>query len=111
MILKKHIRVLRRVRRFPSTYAVLANRFGKPVVDSLIASGCIRADYPRKYDEDGFPVGGIPGGAPCVLTEQGLSDVESKDWFDIQYLITHIAAPIVIGVASAVITELIARSL
>jgi hypothetical protein len=33
--------------------------------------------------------------------------VESKDWFDLQYLITHVVAPIVIGVASAIITRLI----
>jgi hypothetical protein len=107
MILKKHLRVLRRVRRFPSTYSALTRRFGKPLVDSLLSSGRIRAEYAAEYDEDGFPVGDIPGSASCVLTEQGFSDVESKDWFDLQYLITHVVAPIVIGVASAIITRLI----
>ena len=45
----------------------------------------------------------------CRLAPQGRAVIETDQWFDVRYVITQIIVPILIGVGSAVITELVIR--
>ena len=45
------------------------------------------------------------------ITESGKAYLESKQWFDLQYFITHILVPILVGVASSVVTTILLNAL
>ena len=52
---------------------------------------------------------GIPDDAPISLSRLGLATVEESEWFDWSFLIRNIILPILIGVLSSVITNLLLR--
>lgn len=44
-----------------------------------------------------------------TLTDTGMCELEGRRWFNIQYLITQIIIPILVGIVSSVITAILLR--
>lgn len=109
LIMKRHLKMLRFVRRRKAVPAAeMYSRFGYDEVTGLVRSGYLHCPAdPRRQDKEGYIIGEFLPTSLICLTDRGLAQVESRDWFDLQYVVTMIIIPVVIGVASAVITNLI----
>ncbi len=82
------------------------NRSDIPVViRDMLSSNCIAIvsgiDKPI--------LGGLPIPDNCILTltGKGAAEVESRQWFDAQYVFSSIIIPIIVGVVSSLITALL----
>ena len=108
-MLKRHLKMLRFVRRRKAVPAAeMYSLFGYDEVINLIRAGYLHCPAdPRRQDEEGYTIGEFLPSSPICLTNKGLAEVESNDWFDLRYVVTMIIIPVIIGVASAVITNLI----
>lgn len=96
MITKQQLKLLRKINHKPRTVSWLKKKYQ---VDDprAILSGMytlIRSSDSR-----------FPDNAVLTITKAGLIELESHEWFDLQYVVTNILVPIIIGVASAVITN------
>lgn len=102
---KREIKVLKFIRRkhLVKKY-ILDGRYGSSTVRKLEAGGFIRCDYHSVQDDEGFEKFPAPLDAPCCLSDSGIIEVESHDWFNLDYILRNIFLPIVVGVASSLIT-------
>ena len=98
MITKKQLRLLKQINRKPRTISWLKKKYA--------------VSDPRKMLGGMFTLvhvsdAKLPDDCILTITKAGIIEIESHQWFDLQYVIPMIITPIVIGVASAVITNLI----
>lgn len=73
-------------------------------IDRLTSLGYISHDYDFPKDPDGFPIGEVPCSAIYHIENRGVAEVESRQWFHLEYVISHIAIPIVIAIITTLIT-------
>lgn len=73
-------------------------------IERLDASNYIFHDYDFPCDDDGFPIGSIPDTAIYRLKTAGIAEIEKHQWFDLEYVISHIVIPIVIAIITTLIT-------
>nr|DAE57580.1 MAG TPA: hypothetical protein [Caudoviricetes sp.] len=112
-ITKSDIKILNYVhhRHFrPVTYMSLSGKFSKHEVDNLI-KGELLSYVPVIVDYQGIPSEKLSAESAIFLTKDGIYVVEQNQWFDTQYLLTQIIVPILVGVASAVITTVLLQLL
>lgn len=102
MLTKKQIKLLKAIRRKPRSIAWIKRKYN--IADPRdILSGMFTLVHPSDMR--------LSDNAVLSITKDGVVEVESHQWFDWQYVITNIIVPIVIGVASAVITNAVLASL
>lgn len=78
-------------------------------IDSLCNMGYIQHDYVFPRDKSGFPIGSMPDSAIYQLTKAGKIEVESHEWFNLQYVISQILVPIVIALLTCALTLLFSQ--
>lgn len=109
VILKKHRKILNYVRRKgPVMLITLHKKFDCSIVGSLLLFHyliCIN-DH-RELDPERYIVGDLPDSSLISLSDIGLAEVESYDWFDLKYVLTMIIIPLLIGIGSGVFTNVI----
>lgn len=112
-ILKEHIKILKYVRRKKSvSVAKLFKKYSRGFVVSLVHSGYLYfGDYRGNIDVDWYNNGDFPPEYKIVISIKGRGLAEQHDWFDAEYVIRFVIAPIVIGVASSVLTNVILYAL
>lgn len=76
------------------------------IIDSLCNMDYIEHDYDFPRDASGFPIGTVPDSAIYQLTKKGLVEVEDREWFNLQYVISQILVPIVIALLTCSLTLL-----
>ena len=105
-VTKQHIRAMRWIRRRTApAYRSVCKKFGRVILEELIGSGFVQPSYlDVKKDADGFDTEPQPDSIKVRLTNKGLAEVESHDWFNGEYALAHILIPIAIGVASTLLT-------
>ena len=96
MITKKQLKLLRQINRKPRTVRWIRKKYS-PMDPRDILSGMFTLVKPSDMR--------LPDDAILSITKEGIVEVEAHQCFDWQYVITNIVVPIVIGVASAVITN------
>lgn len=106
MLIKKDIKALKYARGRRATVGGLFAKY-PDCARRLIDSGYITFTPSSRKDADGFPIDEYPTGARCWLTDLGVAEVEAASWFNLQYVLTMILVPILIGVSSGVLTSLI----
>ena len=102
---KREVKVLKYIRRkhFVKKY-ILDGRFGASTVMKLETGGFIRCDYQPVQDDEGFDSSPAPLDTHCYLSDSGIVEVESHDWFNLDYVLRNILLPIAVAVASTLIT-------
>ena len=58
-------------------------------------------------DKDGFSIEHPSPDDPVTLTEAGILEVESHQFFNLEYVLSSLVLPVIVGVLSSVITALI----
>ena len=105
-ILKKHVKILRYVRRHePVRVSVLDHKFAYDAVRDLLECKYLICKNDTR-PEDGFfqKTGEFPPASLITLTNDGTAEVESHDWLDWEFLARSLFLPIVISVATTLIT-------
>lgn len=74
------------------------------VIKGMLSSDCITIVSGIDKPILGDP---IPDSCILTLTGKGAAEVESRQWFNVQYVITSILVPIAVGVVSSLITALL----
>lgn len=108
---KKQLKILNYLYRKPRKRHQLLKKFKKNHIENALEALCnlnylSYSPLPEK-DADGFRTGEISSEAVYVLTTQGKIEVEANQFFDLEYVISHILVPILVGVTSSVIAALI----
>ena len=96
---KSDLKILRYVSkksRVPA--AELESKFDELRVSDLFRSGALKGDLDQ-----------AAGIVYYSLGRSGADALDDDRWFDLRYVLTQIVVPILIGVGSAVITEVIIR--
>lgn len=108
-ILKKHVKILRYVRLHRIvTISVLDRRYSYDVIRDLLWCKYLTCDNDTRQEDDFCQkTGEYPPASQIRLTDSGLAEVEARDWFNMEYFVTRIVVPIVIGVVSSTITNLL----
>jgi hypothetical protein len=107
MTIKKDLKVLRYIHRRRS---VPMDKLEKRFPDRtrlLIDNGLITYIRHTSKDNDGFPIETYPENTPCWLSDAGIAIVEANQWLDARFILLQVVVPIVIGVLSGVITNVI----
>ena len=73
-------------------------------LDNLIKCDFIITDYKLPKDSSGFPIGEYPPEAVYYLSNHSIVEVESRQWFDWQFVIRNIVLPIILAVISTLLT-------
>lgn len=73
-------------------------------IHALTSLGYISHDYDFPRDPNGFPIGDIPDSAIYNIENSGIAEVEARQWFDFEYVISHIVVPIVLAIITTLIT-------
>lgn len=102
----KIMRYLNRHKRSGISRSKLLRRFknGQYNVDRLTSLGYISHDYDFPTDSDGFPIGEVSSSAIYHIENRGVAEVESRQWFHLEYVMSHIVIPIVIAIITTLIT-------
>lgn len=112
MLLPKHQRkILKYIYRKPRTRKKLLKHFRKLDIEKelLLLNDARYISYkphPAK-DSQGYPCEEISLDAIYKIENAGRIDVESSQFFDAEYFLSHILIPIIVGVLSSVIAALI----
>lgn len=108
---KKQLKILNYLYRKPRKRYQLLKKFKKIDISNYLNILCdinYLSFYPLpERDSDGFYSGNISDEATYSLTPKGRIEVESNQFFDLEYVISHILVPILVGVSSSVIAALI----
>lgn len=105
---KQQVKLFRKLRRMnPIPRRKLLRIMRQEDIELWQAQGILHCDQMPPVDKSGFAIGDVPISATYTLTDLGYATVEQYDWFDWQYVVTYIIVPIIIGVASSVICNLI----
>lgn len=102
----KIMRYLNQHKRSGISRTKLLRRFkgAQDNVDRLANFGYISHDYVFPKDPSGFRIGDVPGSAIYHIENSGIAEVESRQWFDLEYVISHIVVPIVLAIITTLIT-------
>ena len=73
-------------------------------VDRLANLGYISHDYDFPLNPNGFCIGDVPGSAIYHIENSGVAEVESRQWFSLEYVVSHIVVPIVLAIITTLIT-------
>ena len=108
-ILKQQLKILRFIsKNQPVMASVLYSRYGYDEVTGLLRGGYIICpEDPRRQDDEGYVIGAFLPTSLFSLTDKGQAEVESREWFDFQYVVSMILVPVAVGVISAIVTNLI----
>lgn len=108
---KKQLKILNYLYKKPRKRYQLLKKFKKIDISNYLNILCdtnYLSFYPLpEKDADGFHSGKISDEATYSLTPKGRIEVESNQFFDLEYVISHILVPIIVGVISSVIAALI----
>lgn len=112
-ITKSDLKILRYIYRHRKSVRrdALLKKFSNDRISQLLGVKYISCDKKFITSQSGYALQTIPPDAIVTLTDLGVSEVESRQWFDLQYFVTHILLPVVIGVLSSVITTVLTRVL
>ena len=98
MSTKYELKMLRDIYRHSSRPLLYLNeRYDRETVVTLFDCGMICTGNINYLD-------GIPDDALISLTKAGIEDVEQHQWFDAEYVLSHILVPIVVSVIATLIT-------
>lgn len=92
------------------SFANLKNRFKNRSDISEVIRDMLSSGYLTIVSGIDKPIlGGLPIPDSCImtLTGKGAAEVESRQWFDAQYVFSSIIVPIIVGVVSSLITALL----
>lgn len=110
-ITKQHLCVINYILKKKSVhYSSLVKKFAHKINLDDILKELIHNGYVEQLgghiDKYGDP---IPFQSETLfkLNNLGISEVESHQWFDFQYVLTNIMVPIIVGIFSSLITALI----
>lgn len=106
IILKYHVKILRYVRhhRFVQI-SELYQKFGHDAIFNLIDSGYLECrNDPRSIDPFDPNTREFPPSALISLTDSGLAEVESHDWFDLEFFARSFLLPVAVSIATTLIT-------
>ncbi len=96
---KKDFKVLRYIsRRARVPASELDARFDELRISDLFSSGAIKGSLDQKENVLYYSLGRF-----------GTDALDDSRWFDLRYVITQILVPVLIGIGSAVITEVLIR--
>lgn len=110
-ITKQQLSVLQFIYRKKSTnYAAILKKFkSKLLVDELL-SDLLYNEYiyciHGSYDTNGDLVP-LTDSSIFQLNQIGVVEVEKNQWFNVQYFLSSLIVPIIVGVASSIITALL----
>ncbi|MCR5119492.1 MAG: hypothetical protein K6B44_07740 [Lachnospiraceae bacterium] len=109
---KKDVKLLKTVYRRPRTRAYLLRHFSDDQISRLMGQRYIRCNQEPPHDSSGFICGDVSPDAVYDITDpEGIAVKESYDWFDLQYFVTHLLIPLLIGIFSGIGTYLISSAL
>lgn len=98
MATKYEIKLLRDIYNHGSRPLLyLEKRFDRETVSDLLSIGVIGTGNINYLD-------GIPEDALISLTKSGIEEVERHQWFDAEYVLSHILVPIAVSVIATLIT-------
>lgn len=106
IILKYHVKILRYVRRHHFVQiSELYQKFGHDAVFNLIDSGYLECrNDPRDIDPFDPKTKEFPESALISLTDPGHLEVESHDWFDLEFFARSFLLPVAVSIATTLIT-------
>lgn len=114
-ITKEHLRIIRYIyRKQPVTYRKIHKHFHRinnleSVMDALVFN-----DYMTRIDEHPADFGeytDITESTLFRLNTAGIVEVEKHQWFDGEYVVSHILIPIILAVISTLITIFLSQML
>ena len=107
VLLKSDIKILKYISHHKAvSRGCLCLKYSHERIDQLESHRYLRHDYVYPKNSNGFPVGSVPDTALYSLTEYGLSEIEKRQWFNVQYVLTQIILSIVIAIITTLITLL-----
>ena len=108
MLNKKSFRILRYIYHHKSvTRKQLLKKFSKIDVASLldgILSQYVFINNYYTYEKDGFTYNKICDSTTYSLNADGESYVESHQWFNAEYVVSHILVPTILAIITTLIT-------
>lgn len=111
IITKNDVKILNSVYRHRKngvTFAYLSGKFSSERVYQLINANYLSCTRETKKTI-GIPCDLITEKSIVSLSDLGLAEVESHQWFDVKYFLTQIVLPILIGVISSILTAILLR--
>lgn len=73
-------------------------------IEALHNLGYIERDYEIPANKNGFRVGSVPDSALYWLSDLGMCEAESHQWFGTEYVVSHILVPIILSIISTLLT-------
>lgn len=101
---KAELKILRYVYRHKF---VQLETFQKEYPGAAFSNKYLHISDHRTIDESGFPVGNYPLNEIVTLTDDGIIEVESRQFFNVEYVLSSLVIPVIVGVSSSIITALI----
>lgn len=115
LIIKKHLKILRYIyKKKTVSYKKVKKHFRcisdlEQLMDVLVFNGYITKtdEHPRDFGE----YTEITDSTLFQLNTAGIVEIERHQWFDSEYVVSHIVIPIVIAVLSTLITIFLSQTL
>ena len=106
MLVKSDIKILNYVYRHSRkglTYHDLYMRYSKKQIDHL--SDYLEDNRIIEYDDEGLEINQDTDYIPVFLSYNGLAEVESRQWFDLKFVLLQILLPISIAIITTALTR------
>ncbi len=114
----RDIKVLKYIRRHKSGISKekLLKKFSSKlpilvILEKLCNLELICHNYTFPRNPSGFIIGEVPPTALYSIRELGIIELDRLNWFDAEYIVSHIVIPIVLAIISTLITLFLTNAL